>query len=197
MPALREPPNRPDEQARLEPPRKHWTRDECYQLMEIGVLPEGKFELIHGDILLKMGHNPPHVLVCMKTLSALAAIFGFEYMQSQAPLAINAQNDPEPDTAVLPRPLADYTQTPTAGEARLIVEVSDSTLRWDLTTKAALYAGAGAAEYWVVDINARTLHIFREPTADGYAAETVLTPEDTASPLARPEAVVRVADLLP
>lgn len=178
-------------------PRKKWTRDECYRLMEAGLLPEGKFELINGDIILKMGHNPPHVLTCMKTLNALAGIFGFEFMQSQAPLAVSGQNDPEPDTAVLPRPLAEYVTTPPAAEARLIVEVSDTTLRWDLTTKALVYSQAGAIEYWVVNINARTLHVFQQPGTNGYGSETVLTPEKEVRPQAAPDAVIRVSDLLP
>ncbi len=178
-------------------PRKKWTRDECYRLMEAGLLPEGKFELINGDIILKMGHNPPHVLTCMKTLNVLADVFGFEFMQSQAPLAVSGQNDPEPDTAVLPEPLATYVETPRASEARLIIEVSDTTLRWDLTAKALVYSQAGVREYWVVNINARTLHVFQQPGMDGYGNETVLTSEEEVRPLAAPSAVIRVADLLP
>jgi len=78
-----------------------------------------------------------------------------------------------------------------------VVEAADSTLRLDLTAKARQYGSAGIPDYWVVDIPNRLLHVFREPTPDGYASETVLIPEDEVRLLAAPDAAVRVADLLP
>jgi len=78
-----------------------------------------------------------------------------------------------------------------------VVEAADSTLRLDLTAKARQYGSAGIPDYWVVDIPNRLLHVFRGPTPDGYATETILTPDDEVRPLAAPDAAVRVADLLP
>src|SRR5262249_44402522 len=139
---------------------------------------------------------------------ALASIFttGF-WLSVQQPLFIpqaTPGSEPQPDVAVIAgsrRSLADH---PT--QAALVVEVADTTLAYDTTTKAELYATAGIAEYWVVDLNGRQLHVYRDPQplplppdlgATAYQQRLTLGPGDTVSPLAAPSAVVRVADLLP
>ncbi len=179
--------------------RKQWTRDECRQLMELGILEEARFELIGGDIVPKMTQHERHIYTCKQVQKALEAIFGTDYVRLAAPIAIGEYEEPEPDAAVMQRPLIDYLRlgTPLPEEVRLVVEVSDRTLRQDLGAKKTQYGRAGIAEYWVININARTLHVFRGPTESGYAQETILSPEDAVSPLAAPKAVVAVADLLP
>ena len=79
----------------------------------------------------------------------------------------------------------------------LVVEASNTTLHADMTIKQRMYARGGIPEYWVVDIPNRLLHVFRNPTPDGYAEVSVLTTDDEIRPLAAPDAVIRVADLLP
>jgi len=180
-------------------PRKKWTRDECYQMMEMGILEEARFELVHGDIIPKMTQHERHVFTCKQMQKALEAIFGEEYVRMAAPIAIGIHEEPEPDAAAMVRTGREYLEigTPPAQDVRLAVEISDSTLRWDLTIKNGQYASAGIPEYWVVNINARTLHVFRRPAESGYAEEILLTTEDEVSPLAAPDAAVRVSDLLP
>lgn len=97
------------------------------------------------------------------------------------------------------RPLIEYLRlgTPLPAEVRLAVEVSDRTLRRDLGAKKLQYGQAGIPEYGVVNINARTLHVFRGPNEEGYASATILTPDETFRPLAAPDAVIAAADLLP
>jgi Uma2 family endonuclease len=81
--------------------------------------------------------------------------------------------------------------------------VADATLSYDLTTKAELYATAGVADYWVLDLNGRQLHVFRDPqhnaalNVTAYQTHNILGPNDTVSPLAAPTGAIRVADLLP
>ena len=179
--------------------RKKWTRDECRQLLEIGLLEEARFELIHRDIVPKITQHERHIYLGKQIQKALEAIFGTDYVRLAAPIAIGEYKEPEPDAAVMHRPLFDYLRlgTPLPEEVRLAVEVSDRTLRRDLGAKKIQYRQAGIPEYWVVSINARTLHVFRRPTADGYAEETVLTPSDTVCPFAAPETALAIADLLP
>ena len=106
--------------------------------------------------------------------------------------------DPEPDLALLTQDMDQYLdEEPTPAAMLLVVEASDSTLRPDLTAKARQYGSAGIPEYWVVDIPNRLLHVFREPVTDGYASETILTPDDEVHPLAAPASALCVADLLP
>ena len=180
-------------------PRKQWTRDECRQLMEMGILEEARFELVHGDIIPKMTQHERHIFTCKQVQKALEAIFGGEYVRMAAPIAIGVHEEPEPDAAVTTRSGREYLSlgTPVPQDVRLVVEVSDSTLRWDLTTKTEQYGSAGVSEYWIVDIPNRLLHTFRRPTKDGYAEEMVLTEGEEAFPLAAADSAVRVADLLP
>lgn len=179
--------------------RKQWTRDECRRLVEAGVLEPGRFELIQGDVVFKVRQNPPHVLVVTLVLRALVAIIGFDFVQTQAPVALDDHNEPEPDAAVLACPLREYLGlgTPTPGEVRLVVEIAHATLAADLTAKADLYARFGIGEYWVVDIVERRLSVHRQPSVDGYADVISYDENQSAAPLAAPTSSIRVADLLP
>jgi len=181
-----------------EEPRKRWTRTEYRRLIEMGILEDGKVELVNGEIWEKMGQGRRHIVVVTRIFKVLGLIFGFDRLQSQSSLPVSEYGDPEPDLALLTRDVDQYLdEDPAPDDMLLVVEASDSTLRADLTAKARQYGSAGIPEYWVVDIPNRLLHVFRGPVADGYAAETILTLEDKVHPLAAPDAIVRVADLLP
>jgi Uma2 family endonuclease len=112
-------------------------------------------------------------------------------------------NDPLPDFAVVPGGPRDYASAhPTT--AALVVEISDSTLQSDLTEKAERYATANIADYWVLDLNARQLHVFRAPQtlpkglgATAYKTHLIFDPADRVAPLAAPHTSVPVGDLLP
>ena len=176
-----------------------WTRSECRQLMGLGLLEEARFELIHGEIISKPTPHERHVFTCQQVQRALEAIFGTEYVRRAAPIAIADHEEPEPDAAVMTRTGRDYLRlgTPPPDDVRLAVEVSDSTLRFDRTVKRGQYASAGIPEYWIVDINARALHVLRQPFEGDYTEEQTFTAPDSLSPLAAPEVAGAVADLLP
>jgi len=183
------------------PHRRRWTRDECYRLAEMEFLT-GRYELIDGEILSLMGQNPPHRMTLMLIAGWLVSLFGFYAVQTQGPISILGEegetNEPEPDIIVTPEPTTAYrTRHPEPQELLLLVEVSDTTLWFDLNTKARLYARNGVQEYWVMDINGRQLVRHRNPSSEGYADVVTLTGEQTVSLMARPEATVRISELLP
>lgn len=179
-------------------PRKLWTRAEYRKLIEVGFLPEGKVELVNGEIWEKMGQGRRHTIVITLLLAALAPIFGLRRLQCQSTLPTDEYGDPEPDLAVLAEEVSRYVERdPTPSETLLVVEASDTTLRPDLTAKARQYGSAGIPEYWVVDIPNRLLHVFRGPNQTGYADKATLTPEGEVRPIAAPDNPIRVADLLP
>ena len=180
-------------------PRRLWTRKEYRKLIDDGYLEDGKVELVNGEIWRKMGQGRNHTATVTWVYAALSKIFGLFRLQCQSSLAIGEYGDPEPDVAVLAQNVAQYINEEelVINEMLLVAEVSNSTLRADLTDKVIQYGSAGIPEYWVVDIPNRLLHVFREPTADGYASETLLTTDDEVRPLAAPGSVVRVAELLP
>lgn len=183
------------------PNRIRWTRAQCDAIRESGVLT-GRYELIDGEIISKMGQNPPHATAIAAVLQWLAELFGLPFVRVRLAIAVgNADpehNEPEPDLAVTLLPFKSYAERhPGPEDLLLVAEVSDSTLRFDRMTKAALYARAGIQECWVLDLNARRLLVHRQPTPDGYQEITAYGEDESVAPLARPEISVRVGHLLP
>ena len=183
-------------------PRKKFTVADCRFLQENGLLDAGRYELIEGDIVFKMAQGLAHKLSVTLLIGVLSQVFGIFSIRNQADFGIGARdryNDPEPDAIVLrgtARDYADHEPDPVS-DVLLVAEVGISALSGDLSVKADLYARQQIREYWVIDVNGRQLHVFREPTADGYNVHDIFSDTDVVSPLAVPDAVVRVADLLP
>lgn len=141
------------------------TRAFCKLLEENGLLT-GRYELIDGEIFSKIGQNPPHALAVMLATVLLMRVFGEQYIRCQ--LSMNTgiadceANVPEPDVVALSRPVTIFADRhPGPADVLLLVEVSDSTLSFDLNSKALLYARAGIAEYWVADVAGRRLVAYR------------------------------------
>src|SRR5579883_1597094 len=125
-------------------PHKTWTRDEIAVLESSGLLDGTHYELIEGELIDKMGKKRPHTLATKMAAKALRRVFGEDAVETETPIDVapgdNARSEPEPDIIVL-RPEAMYlTRNPTSADLLLLVEVSDSTVRHDLSTKARLYA---------------------------------------------------------
>lgn len=145
----------------LEPPwRKRFTRREFDGFLNSGTFEGQRFELIDGDLIDKMGQNPPHAWAVRTLLRCLIRLFGVDRVQCQAPIEVAADdrelNYPEPDLGVFkPAHHECATRHPSGSEMTLLVEVADSSARLDRTLKAGLYARAGVPEYWVVDLNRR------------------------------------------
>ena len=181
------------------PRRKLWTREEVLFLQNSGLLNDGQYELIEGELLQKMPKNEPHVFSTTLTRSWAESVFGGLFIRSQDPIALDEHNEPEPDVVVLAKSLREYLTlgTPPVDDVRLLIEVSDSTLEYDLTRKASLYARAGVAEYWVLDLPNRRLHVHIDPSEAGYGRILTLAESQTIAPLANADASVLVSTLLP
>lgn len=78
-----------------------------------------------------------------------------------------------------------------------MVEVGDSSLNFDLTVKASLYARAGVSEYWVLDVTGRRMFVHRNPRAGEYTDVAVYSEQESVSPLAAPDARFPVAHAFP
>lgn len=177
--------------------RKRWSRDDCRFLENAGLL-KGRYELIDGEIIVKTGQKPPHAMAVMRVIAYLLRFFHDDTLRTQATMEVRAEdrpaNRPEPDVAAL-REFAE--SVPTGGDILLAVEVSDTTQADDLGCKVGLYARAGVAEYWVLDLQRRVLIAFRTPQGDEWQTRAEYGETDTLAPLAAPQGAVRVADLLP
>jgi Uma2 family endonuclease len=192
----------PDDPVDPSPRPFRFTREQYRRIGELGFFDGHRVELVYGEIVVMAPVSEPHVAGVALTVDAIKAAFGaHRYVRVHAPLNL-AVIDPQPDVAVVRGGPRDHLVTPTS--ALLVVEVADTTLAYDTTTKAELYATAGIEDYWVLDLNGRQLHVFRDPQslptslgATAYQTHDVLGPNDTVSPLDAPHASIRVADLLP
>jgi Uma2 family endonuclease len=183
------------------PLRKRWTRSECAVLEEMRLLDQQHLELVDGELISKMGKNRPHVLALALLMDWVQDTFGRRFVHQEAPIDValedNPTNEPEPDVIVLKRDRTDFRgASPGPEDLRLVVEVADTSLGFDLTTKARLYARAGIFEYWVLDVAGRRLIVHRNPEAGRYASITAYSETEAVSPLAAPQAELRVADVL-
>jgi Uma2 family endonuclease len=182
--------------------RKKWSIKECRFLVENGLLEPGKYELIEGEIVFKMGQGRLHVAVVSKIIAVLMRIFGSESVQAQAQIGVGELDefsDPEPGAAVLRGSLSNFLDREPipATEVLLVVEASNTTLHGDTTTKVRLYARNGVPEYWVVAIPTRELIVYRQPRGDEYLDVRTYSDAESVSPLADSSSGVRVSDLLP
>ncbi len=173
-----------------------WTRDDCARLADAGLLPE-RYELIAGEIISKMGQNLPHGDAVMLVLGWLMSVFGGAFLLTHTSIDVapqdNPTSQPEPDITVLNKVRSKLKRNPEPGDIALLVEVSDTTLTYDLTVKRDLYARAGIQEYWVIDVNARRIHVFRGPALQEAA---ILEGTQSLAPLARPDSSITIAALL-
>ena len=184
--------------AQLDPPRKLWTRAEYEELCS-SLLDGQRLELIEGELINKMGKKPPHRNSGALLLKWLFGVFGADFVFQEAPIDVapedNPSSEPEPDLIVLKQDLSHFAnKNPQPNDLHLAIEVADSTLGFDLRTKAALYARAGIVEYWVLDIGGRRMIVHRDPQGERYASVAAYGAEESVAPLAAPDSLLRVGD---
>jgi Uma2 family endonuclease len=173
-------------------------------MADMGLFDGRRVHLIQGEVFEMSPQYGLHAETVTKVDDALRNVFKRGYrVRVQLPLDLGADSDPEPDVAVVAgKPGAYRDAHPTT--ALLIVEIADSSLDHDRRNKGSLYASAGIADYWIVNLMDRQLEIHRDPQPDaaqpygfGYADVRILKARDKASPLAAPRAKVAVRGLLP
>lgn len=183
------------------PPPLRWTGAEFDRAVEMGLFDGKRVELMSGEILEMPPMNDPHAQAIQLGNYALLAIFPptLATLRVQCPMRLG-EFRPIPDFVIVAGTPRQIVEHPTS--AFLVVEVSDSSLEYDRLDKARLYARHGIPEYWIVNLNARSLEVRREPIGaelgdPHYAQLRVYSMEQSVAPLAAPQAQVKVADLLP
>lgn len=170
---------------------------EFMQLVEAGAFADERVELLGGRLVAMSPQGSRHAWVSGRLLEELVRQLPRSYaVQGHSPLALDAASMPEPDVVVAPRP-----STPQhLRDAMLVVEIADSSLLYDRTTKLARYAAARVPTYWLIDLKADRVHVFTEPLGDGelatYGHSAVLRVGDTLTVAALPDVRIAVADLL-
>jgi Uma2 family endonuclease len=189
------PPWRPTTQAADGLPRRRWLVAEIEQMAVDGYFREDeRFELVGGEIVPMSPKGIRH--------EAIRGALAFRFSR-QAPDDVFVISEPQfnvdNDTYVLPDILVHPARVPTAkvrgGDALLVVEVADSSLRYDLNAKAPIYAVYGVREYWVINAATLTTMLHRKPSGKGYESVHEVASSHTLVPLLAPAFAVSLGAL--
>jgi Uma2 family endonuclease len=177
-----------------------FTVDEYEQMAAAGILGEDdRLELIGGEIIEMSPISVPHA-VCVKKLNRLFSwhLGDRVIVGVQDPIRLDNRSEPQPEVVLL-RPRADfYAQGhPEPEDIILVIEVAETSIQFDRQVKIPLYSQVGIEETWLVDLRRKSIEVYRGPAANGYTKTMRLRPDDTISPLAFPELVLKVSDVLP
>jgi Uma2 family endonuclease len=183
---------------------RRWSRAEYDRLVDLGMFDGERLELLDGLLVVREPQKSPHAATVTQAGHVVEAAFGAGWhARVQMPVALDDNSEPEPDVAIVPGVPRDYLHGHPARPV-LVVEVADSSLRFDRRQKSRLYARAGLAEYWIVNIVDHALEVYRQPERETderedwtYRSVEILHPPATVTPLAALHARIAVADLLP
>lgn len=179
-------------------PVRHLFTVEEYEGMGDLFAPDQRLELLGGEIIEMAPIGSPHASVVNRLNRLFVVALGDAAVVAvQNPLRLSDLSEPQPDLALLV-PRADFYASghPRPDDVGLVIEVSDSTARWDRTVKRPYYAAAGIAEMWIVDLGARVVEVATDPGPDGYRQVRRVGPGGQVAPLAFPGVTIDAADLL-
>lgn len=171
---------------------------------EAGVLTEDdRVELLEGRIVTKMNHNPQHDGTVQLVDEAISDRLPRGYKVRIQSSVTTSDSEPEPDVAVVRGAIRDFlSRHPGPSDLALVVEVAETSLRRD-RAKRRLYARAGIAVYWIVNLVDSQLEVYTEPTGEGaspqYQQTDILRPEQQVSLVidGQPVGDIPVGRLLP
>ncbi|MDW3194117.1 MAG: Uma2 family endonuclease [Cytophagales bacterium] len=156
------------------------TASEYHQMGEVGIIrPEERVELINGEIITMSPKGTKHA----KVVRQLTKWFYHNHVDGpfeiivQDPIVLSDHSEPEPDLAITNK--TDGFEHPKAQDVVLVIEVADTSLLYDTTTKLELYAAEAIPEYWVVDIENVRVFVFSEPAQGTYQKSATYYSSDT------------------
>ena len=176
-------------------PRRRFTVAELEQMTAAGILDEDeRIELIGGEIVpMSAKGNHHEILKSALTIYWARRLPDDLVFVTETTFRLTADTYLEPDFVFYPK--ASGIAGLSAATARLVVELADSSLGYDLGRKAGLYAGFGIAELWVIEAVRLQTHVHRDPAASGYRSVVAVPPDQRLVPQAAPELAVALAEL--
>ena len=179
--------------------RRRFTVDEYYKLAEVGILaPDERVELLAGEIIKMAAVGSRHAFCVDEFTEKLMplAISGRARIRTQNPIQLDEDNHPQPDIALVAR--MDYLEAhPLPEDVMLLIEIADTSAGFDRRHKLPMYALHGIPEVWLGDINARTVEVYDQPMAAGYARARVFDAGEMLSLAAFPDLAIPVGDVMP
>ena len=186
--------------ARIDLPRRRFTVEDYHRMVETGILTErDRVELIEGEIVEMTAIGRLHA-ACVAELNRRLdrAIGDRGLVWPQNPIRLPGNTEPQPDVVLLrPRPDRYFREPAHPEDVLLLIEVADTSYRYDHDVKLPLYARAGIPEVWIVDLTGEAVGIHRQPGPGGYAYAQRVGRGATIMPAAFPDIPLAVDDLLP
>jgi Uma2 family endonuclease len=178
---------------------RRFTVEEYHRMAEVGILHEDdRVELIEGAIVQMTAIGRQHA-ACVGELNnrLVPALAGRALVWPQNPISLPGDTEPQPDIVLL-RPRADRYAADDArpDDVLLVIEVADSSVRYDRLVKRPLYARAGIPEVWIVDLPGQAVEVCRQPGPTGYASVERVGREGTVAPQAFPDVRLAVVEIL-
>jgi Uma2 family endonuclease len=189
--------------AETEPKEFRFTRSAYYRMAKLGLFANKRVELIDGKVVQMPPMGNRHEVAIGLAARVLMKTFGDEFwVRQQLTLDLEPRSVPEPDIAIVRGQIASFVSKPKT--ALLVVEVSDSTLRYDRGYKQRLYASNAVPEYWIVNLQDNVLEVYREAKPNPheglthqYDHVTSLDATGSIAPLVLPRTTIRVSQLIP
>lgn len=176
-----------------------FTADQYQKMGEAGIFhPEARLELIEGEILVMSPIGLKHAATVNRLATLLVPPLTERAIVSvQNSIRLNDYSEPQPDVVLL-QPRTDFyeNQIPQPDDVLLLIETADSSLRYDRTMKAPLYAENNIQEFWLVNLPDQILERYSQPQAKAYTEQQTLTRDQTISPLAFPDLTLNLTQIL-
>lgn len=184
---------------------KRFTIQEYHRLAEIGFFTEDdRVELIRGEILIMAAKGTLHTSCCKNLLRELATLIADRAtLQCQDPIVLTSNSEPKPDFAIVRNRADNYVSAdPRPSDILLVIEVSDSTIKYDQDVKISLYTEAGISDYWIFNLVDNYLEVYSEPYQDmqgkfGYAMKRIILPNQTVALPGFPDLAIDLSRVFP
>lgn len=179
--------------------KRRFNVHEYHRMGEAGILREDdRDQLIDGEIVLMAALGSRHAGTVARLTRLFMNVCETQVVWAQNPVRIDEWSEPQPDLVIL-RGKEDFyvSAHPTPRDVLLLIEVSDTTLKFDREVKLPIYARAGIAEYWIVDLEGESVEVYLEPGPEGYGQPQKLSRGDSISPLLLHDLTLSVDEMLP
>lgn len=173
-----------------------WSVNDYHHMRDLGILDHRRCELINGEIWDTAPEGEIHRFVNDQGAEYLRRILQDKAKIFEAhPISLPA-SEPQPDIAIVRLPNTRYLKHhPYPEDIYWLVEISDTTLTYDLETKRQLYSAAGIREYWVIDVVGQQLTVFRDPQNGDFSTRTTIN-SGTMHPLAFPDVAIAIPQMI-
>jgi Uma2 family endonuclease len=184
---------------------KRFSIAEYHRLGELGFFEsDNRFELIRGEIIKMASKGRLHSVCTSLLLRELYPLLGkLAMLRGQEPIILSADSEPEPDVAIARNRSDNYLSShPESADILLVIEVSDSTLKYDRNTKLSLYAEAGISNYWIFNLVDIQLEMYSEPYQKvpgdfGYQLQRIVLPNQVVVIPGFPELSLDLSSVFP